>query len=113
MEAFIGYGDTGVWATNQERDAFLDWYAAHRCQPHDPRWEYCKSDAQRWTGCCIELDELIPRGELFEISDEERTVATIEFRSHVAQLLDIISQITRGQWHHSVSSKEAVDWRDG
>ena len=50
MEAFIGYGKTGVWATNSERDRFLDWYAAHRCQPHDERWEYCKSEAQRTMG---------------------------------------------------------------
>jgi hypothetical protein len=28
-------------------------------------------------------------------------------------LLGIISQITRGEWQHSVSSREAVDWRDG
>src|SRR6266699_6799753 len=84
MGAFIGYGDTGVWANNRERDAFLDWNAAHRCQPHDERWEYCKSEAQRWTGRCIQLDELIPRVELFEVSDTERAGAATEFWPHVA-----------------------------
>jgi len=113
MGAFIGYDDIGVWANNRERDAFLDWYATHRCQLHDARWEYCKSEAQRWTGRCIQLGELIPRGELFEVSNVERSTAAAEFWPHVAQLLGIISQITRGEWHHSVSSKESVDWRDG
>lgn len=113
MGAFIGYDDTGVWANNRERDAFLDWYAAYRCKPHDERWEYCKSEAQRWSGRCIQLDELIPRGELFEVSDTERTAAATEFWPHLAQLLGIISQITRGEWHHSVSSRESIDWRDG
>ena len=112
MGAFIGYGDTGVWANNRERDAFLDWFAAHRCTPHDERWEYCKSEAQRWTGCCIDLDELIPRGQLFEVSDTERSAAMVEFGPDVALLLTIISQITKGHWHHSVSSKDAVDWRN-
>ena len=113
MGAFIGYGETGVWAKNGERDAFLDWFAAHRCRPHDVRWEYCKSEAQRWSGRCIQLEELIPRGELFEVSDAERASAATEFSPHVARLLGIISQITRGEWHYSVSSKEAVNWRDG
>ena len=113
MGAFIGYGDTGVWANNRERDAFLDWFAAHRCEPHDERWEYCKSEAQRWTGRCIELAELIPRGELFEVSDVERAAAASESGPHVGQLLGIIRQITRGEWQHSVSSREAVDWREG
>jgi hypothetical protein len=113
MGAFIGYGDTGVWASNPERDAFLDWYAANRCRAHDVRWEYCKSEAQRWSGRCIELDELIPKGELFEVSDVERAAAAAEFWPHVAQLLDIISQITRGEWQHLGSSREAVNWRDG
>jgi len=111
MGAFIGYGDIGVWANNRERDAFLDWFAAHRCNSHDERWEYCKSETQRWTGRCIELDEaLIPRGELFEVSDAERSAAAVEFWPHVAQLLGIISEITRGKWRHVVDSTEAVEW---
>jgi hypothetical protein len=112
MGAFIGYDDVGVWANNRERDAFLDWYAAHRCQPHDSKWEYCKSEAQRWTGRCIQLSELIPRGEVFVVSEADRVGAATEFWPHVAQLLDIIAQITRGEWKHLVSSKESVDWRD-
>ena len=112
MGAFIGYGRIGVWASNRERDAFLDWFAAHRCAPHDTRWEYCRSEAQRWSGCCLELGDLIPRGEVFVVSDTEYAGATTAFWPHVAQLLCIISQITRGEWQHSDSSREAVDWRD-
>ena len=111
MGAFIGYGDTGVWATNSERDRFLDWYAAHRCQPHDERWEYCKSEAQRWSGCCIELGDLIPQGELFEVSDAERADAS-SLGSDIPKLLGIIRQITAGAWQHQVSSREALYWRD-
>ena len=113
MGAFIGYGEVGVWANNRERDAFLDWYAAHRCTSHDAGWEYCKSEAQRWTGRCMELDELIPRGKVFTVSEAERAAAAAEFWPDVARLLDIISQITRDEWHHLVSSTEAIDWRDG
>jgi hypothetical protein len=113
MGAFIGYDKVGVWANNRERDAFLDWYAAHRCEPHDVRWEYCKSEAQRWTGCWIQLDELIPRGEIFVVSEIERANAAVEFWPLVAKLLGIISEITRGEWRHLVSSKEAVGWRIG
>jgi hypothetical protein len=112
MGAFIGYDDIGVWANNRERDAFLDWYAAHRCHPHDSGWEYCKSEAQRWTGRCIQLDELIPRGEIFSFSEAERVSATAEFSPQVARLLGIISRITRGEWKHLNGSKEAENWRD-
>jgi hypothetical protein len=112
MGAFLGYGDVGVWASNRERDAFLDWYAENRCAPHDPKWEYCKSEAQRWMGRCIDLDELIPRGDIFEVTDAERAGAVAQFGPTIAQLLGIIGQITRGEWRHLVSSKEAVNWRE-
>ena len=112
MGAFVGYDDVGVWMTNGERDAFLDWYATHRCEEHDSRWEYCKSPAQRWTGRCIQLDELIPRGEIFVASEAERATAATEFSPSMARLLNIISQITRGEWKHLVSSREAKGWRN-
>ena len=112
MGAFIGYDEIGVWVSNRERDAFLDWFAAHRCAPHDARWEYCVSEAHRWPGCCLELGDLIPRGEVFAISEEEYAAAGTEFWPHVAQLLWIISQITRGEWQHSSGDKEIDAWRD-
>jgi hypothetical protein len=65
------------------------------------------------TGRCIQLDELIPRGEVFMVSEIERANAAVEFWPLVAKLLGIISEITRGEWHHLVSSKEAVGWRIG
>jgi hypothetical protein len=111
MGAFLGYDLVGVWASNRERNAFLDWFAAHRCSVGDAAWNFCKSEGNRWTGCCIQLDELIPRGKLFEVSAAEQAEAATEFWLEVGMLLKIVSQITHGEWTHSVSSKEAVDWR--
>ncbi len=112
MGAFIGYDEIGVGMSNRERDAFLDWFAAHRCAPHDAHWEYCMSAAHHWSGCCLELRDLIPRGEVFVISEAEYAEAGAEFWPHVAQLLCVISQITRGEWQHSSGSKEIHGWRD-
>jgi hypothetical protein len=111
MGAFIGYGDTGVWVSNAERDGFLDWFAAHRCQPDDAHWEYCMSEGHRWPGCCIPLEELIPRGESFLASEEELAAAATEFWPGLAQLLGVVGQITRGEWRHDVS--KAFNWRNG
>jgi hypothetical protein len=111
MGAFLGYDNVGVWASNRERDAFLDWFAAHRCSSGDATWQFCKSEGNRWTGCCIELDELIPRGTLFEASREEQASAAVEFWPEVGILLKIVGQITRGEWKHLISSREAIDWR--
>ena len=111
MGAFLGYDDVGVWASNRERDTFLDWFAEHRCAPGDPRWEFCKSEGNRWTGCCIDLSDIIPRGEVFEVTPNERDAAVADLSPDFAVLLDIISAIMRGQWTHLVGSKEAVDWR--
>jgi len=111
MGAFLGYGDVGVWASNRERDAFLDWFAAHRCMAGDATWQFCKSEGNRWTGCGINLDDLIPRGTLFVVSPEEKASADAEYWAEVGILLGIVSQITLGEWKHLVSSREAVDWR--
>jgi hypothetical protein len=112
MGAFIGYGDTGVSANNRERDAFLDWYGEYRCKPHDQRWDYCKSEAHRWSGCSLQLGELIPQGEEFVLSETEYGEAAREFWPHVAQLLNIISMITRGEWPHLIGSEASRKWRD-
>jgi hypothetical protein len=111
MGAFLGYGDVGVWASNRERDAFLDWFADHRCLKGDPRWAFCKSEANRWPGCCIELAELIPEGEYLYLTPDEYSHAAATFWPHVAQLLGIVDSITHGDWLIRVDSKAAVDWR--
>jgi hypothetical protein len=111
MGAFIGYGDTGVWANNGERDTFLDWFAAHRCKEGDERWEYCKSDAQRWKGRCIDLADLIPQGEILEITSDEYDQAASEYWPDFARLLGIIESITRGEWHLRVDMKASNEWR--
>jgi hypothetical protein len=109
MSAFIGCDGIGVWVSNGARDDFLDWFAAHRCVHGDARWEYCNSEGNRWTGCCLPLEDLIPRGELFVVSEEELAAATTEYWPGFAKLLGIIAQITRGEWHHD--SSKAFDWQ--
>ena len=111
MSAFIGYGDVGVWASSSERDAFLDWFADNRCSLGDARREYCKSGAQRWSGRCIDLADLLPLGQLLKLTPEESALAAERFWPHVGQLLDIIDAITRDEWHLRVDSRAAVDWR--
>jgi hypothetical protein len=112
MGAFIGYGHVGVWANNQERNDFLDWYANHRCRPGDATWEYCKSEGHRWTGCCIELADLVPRGQRLIVTDAEHGEAAKEHGPNVAKLLRIIAEITSGEWQHVNGSREAENWRD-
>jgi hypothetical protein len=109
MGAFIG--DVGVWASNRESDAFLDWFAENRCAPGDPRWEYCRSEGNRWTGCCIELENIIPVGEVFVLSDDEYDAAAGIYGPHIAQLLGIIESITRGEWQIRCDNKAATRWR--
>jgi hypothetical protein len=111
MGAFLGYEDVGVWASNAERDAFLDWFAEHRCAAGDPRWAFCPSKANRWPGCCIDLSDIIPRGEALEVTSGERTALVAAHAADFAVLLDIVSAITRGEWTHRNGSKEAVHWR--
>jgi len=75
-----------------------------------PRWEYCRWEGHRWPGCGIELNDIIPSGEVFSVSPDERSAAATEHGPNFALLLDIIAAITRGEWTHLVSSKEAVSW---
>lgn len=111
MGAFIGYGEVGVWANNRERDAFLDWFAEHRCSQGDSRWEFCNSEGNRWTGCGIELDDLLKKGEHLKLTGDEYFCAAERFWPEVAQLLGIIDSITRGEWQIRVDSRTAIDWR--
>ena len=111
MGAFIGYGDVRVWANNGERNAFLDWFAEHRCTLGDARWEYCKSGEQRWTGRCIDLEDLIPSSQPLGLTEEEYGRAVTKFWPHVARLLCIVESITRGEWQIRVDSRASIDWR--
>jgi hypothetical protein len=111
MGAFLGYGDIGVWATNRERDAFLDWFAEHRCSKGNTRWEYCMNEAQRWTGRCIDLGEFLKPDEIIRFTDDEYKEAAVEFWPEVAQLVRIIDAITRREWRIRIDSVEATSWR--
>ena len=111
MGAFIGYGDACVWANNRERDAFLDWFADNRCAVDDSRYPFCKSEGNRWTGCGIDLHQLIPQSEVFAITDDEYDQAAATYWPHVAQLLGNVESITEGEWKIRVDSRAAIDWR--
>jgi len=110
MSSFICYGDIGVWATNSERDAFLDWFAQNRCTLGDKRLEFCTSEGYRWPGCGVELDNLIPRGQILEINTSELAAAE-QLGPNFAELLRIIAAITRGDWLHQLGSHETEWWR--
>lgn len=112
MGAFIGYDRIGVRASNQERNDFLDWYADHRCQRGEPIWEYCKSEGHRWSGCCIDLADIISRGQLLVVSDTEYSHATTVHGPTLAKLLRIIARITTGNWQYVGGSPESENWRD-
>jgi hypothetical protein len=111
MGAFIGYGEIGVWASNSERNAFLDWFAANRCPPGDPRRDFCEGEGNRWSGCCIDLSELLPEGEPLQLTEEEYSQAKDAYWPNLAQLLSIIDSITRREWRIEIDSKAAISWR--
>ena len=112
MGAFLGYERIGLWASNGLRDAFLDWFADHRCKPHDARWEYCKSDSHRWMGCCIELSNILPRHTHLNVTERELADARSTYGPDFASLLARIDRLSAGQWHFTVDSREAIQWRD-
>lgn len=109
MGAFIGYDEVGVWASNAERNAFLDWFVANRCLPGDPRLDFCEGN--RWAGCCIDLNELLPEGEPLQLTEDEYSRAKDTYWPHLAQLLSIIDSLTRGEWRIRGDSKAAISWR--
>ena len=110
MGAFIGLGTIGVWASNRERDALLDWFAEHRCSPGDARWEWCKSGGQRYPGNCIDLSELLQANEVFHVTDKEAEAAALIYGVNFGLLLGLVAQVHRGEWLHKVDSSESVRW---
>ncbi len=58
-------------------------------------------------GMGIELADLIPKGQPLVVSNRELADAAVEFGPAIASLIAVISQITRGEWPHTVGSKEA------
>ena len=112
MGAFFGNGQTGVWASNRERDALLDWFAEHRCSPGDPRWEWCKYGGQRYPGRCIQLSELLLPDEVFHVTEAEAEAASLIYGETVGHLLRIVEQVRRGEWLYKIDSTESIRWRD-
>ena len=111
MGAFFGNGQTGVWASNRERDALLDWFAEHRCSPGDPRWEWCKYGGQRYPGRCIQLSELLLPDEVFHVTEAEAEAASLIYGETVGHLLRIVEQVRRGEWLYKIDSTESIRWR--
>ncbi len=66
----------------------------------------------RFMGACIQLEELIPKGEILVVSNRELADAAVEFGPRFAAMLSVISQISRGEWHYTVDSEEALRWGD-
>ena len=110
MGAFIGTGNIGIWASNGERNDFLDWFADNRCSPGDARWQWCKDAAQRWSGRCIDLSEFLRPGGAFHVSEAE-LLAAQQYGDCLPKLLMHLQEISRGEWHYTVTSSEAVRWR--
>jgi len=112
MGAFLGLGKTGVWASNRERDALLDWFAEHRCFLGDARWEWCKYGGQRYPGRCIQLSELLLPDEVFHVTEAEAEAASLIYGETVDHLLRIVEQVRRGEWLYKIDSTESIRWRD-
>ena len=112
MGAFLGLGKTGVWASNRERDALLDWFAEHRCFLGDTRWEWCKNGRQRYPGRCIDFCELLLPDEVFHVTEKEAETAALNYGASVGRLLNIVEQVRRGEWLYQNDSNESIHWRD-
>ena len=112
MGAFLGLGKTGVWASNRERDALLDWFAEHRCPPGDTWWEWCKNGGQRYLGRCIQLSELLLPDEVFHVTEAEAESASLIYGASVGRLLNIVEKVRRGEWLYKIDSTESIRWRD-
>ena len=114
MGAFIkrrSKGDRiGIWVSNGDRNAFLDWFAEHRCQPDDAEWNFCMCPGNRWSGCGLDLDELLPDQQTLEFTEEELRNSLTHSRSRFARMLHIFAQISKGEWKYSLGSEEAVTW---
>jgi hypothetical protein len=113
MGAFIGTNEIGIWVSNGMRDDFLDWFAEHRCVEHDPRWDFCKSEGNRWPGANVELSDLLPSGHAtaLNLTTNEIEQAKAEYPWRLDQLLIVVDQILRGEWLHHAGSDEAMNWK--
>ena len=110
MGAFIGTGDVGIWASNGERNDFLDWFAENRCSPDDTRWQWCKSEAQRWNGRCLDLSEFLPPDEVFHVSEAELREAR-KYGPQMLELLKRVQETASGEWLYTENTNESVTWR--
>jgi hypothetical protein len=115
MGAFIersSKGDRiGIWVSNGDRDAFLDWFAEHRCQPHDAEWNFCMSPGNRWSGCGLDLDKLLLSDQQpLELAEAELRDLSPDYQARFARMLQVLAQICTGEWKHHLGSEEAHSW---
>lgn len=110
MGALIHRGKHGFWASNGERDAFLDWFAEARCATGDPRRARCLDEGQRFSGCGLDLDELLRSDEALVVSPAELAEVGRD-RPYLVRVLNMVALVTSGRWPHDKGSEEAVWWR--
>ncbi len=110
MSGFIGKGKIGIWVWNRDRNLFLDWLAEHRAG-NDPKWrEKLLSEAHRWMGCCLDLEELIPEGA-WSPPTENELAAAANVNEHFPTILRLVAATVDGSWKHDVGSLEAIRWK--
>ena len=114
MSAFIGKGSPGerpgIWVTNGERDALIDWFIANRCQPQDEPWKLSHEWLKDSSGLGLNLDELPSSWLPLIFSEAETSDAAGTLGQRFATLLRIVAQITRGEWTYTIKSDEAISW---
>ena len=114
MGAFVGKGASGerpgIWVTNGERDALIDWFIANRSQPQDEQWKLIHEGTKDCTGLGLDLDELPSDWLPLTISEAETNAAVASSGQRFATLLGIIAQISNDEWKYSIRSEEAVSW---
>lgn len=107
---YLYKGQHGIRVTDRERNAFVEWYANHRCRRGSPRWDFAQSTRFR-TLHGVDLEEFLNVDLSFEITTSERTALTAGGHEALIALLEIIDQIIKGVWPHVVGSHEAHAWR--
>lgn len=105
---FIGKGDTGIWVSDRERDAFLTWFAENRAGSDDGNCSHVPFSQSQHRFC---LDCFVPHGQVLRISKPELEAAVKDYWPNFVLLLHIVSNITKGEWLHGIKSREALAWR--
>ena len=113
MTAFVSLEKTGLWVTNGARDVLLDWLAEHRCVENDARWNWCKSEQYRWSGCGVDLSDFQTKGIPLRVTKQELEQARKEYGQYVSDFIKNVDEMYDGSWTHQCGSVEARNWFKG